>query len=50
MKTIFYVIIVLFMGANLVSCTADNPAEDELKLSEIQSVGGEDGGSGDGPG
>ncbi|GAA3520492.1 hypothetical protein GCM10022393_38410 [Aquimarina addita] len=43
MKTIYYTLIVLFMGANFISCTTDNITDtEEIQLEEFKTTG-EDG-------
>ncbi len=43
MKTIFYLIIALFITANLTSCTADSVANDEDISAEQFATTGENG-------
>ncbi len=45
MKTIFYILTILFISANFTSCTDDSLAETEsLYVDEVVATTGEDGG------
>ncbi|WP_161634449.1 hypothetical protein [Aquimarina pacifica] len=42
MKTLFYILITLFITANLTSCTADSIADNEpLPIEEVATTGGD---------
>ncbi len=43
MKTIFYILIALFMGTNFTSCTTDSLAETEELHTNVVATEGEDG-------
>jgi hypothetical protein len=43
MKPIFYILIALFITANLTSCTTDNIADNESISIETVATNGEDG-------
>ncbi len=43
MKTIYYILIALFITANLTSCTADSIADNENVPMEENATGGEHG-------
>lgn len=42
MKTIFYIMIALFMGANFTSCSIDNLEETEELHTDVLATEGED--------
>ncbi len=43
MKTIFYILVALFMTANLISCTADSVADNVETPTDQVATTGEDG-------
>ncbi len=44
MKTIFYILMTLFMTASFTACTADSIAEEDIALEEVGTGNGGNGG------